>query len=113
MNAQQDGEVVRISGVIRNRDNFGECANFMRPTMSRIQSIARTNFAGSLIPHLPWLLPHKSDHRPLFPLECAPTALSLQCNRILRTCQNVNGNQSPCDLTLPKMATTCWVDYAP
>jgi hypothetical protein len=45
--AQQDGEVVRISGVIRDRDNFGECANFMRPAMSRIQSTARTNFAGS------------------------------------------------------------------
>jgi hypothetical protein len=44
--AQQDGEVVRISGVIHNVDSFRECANFMRHAMSRIQSIARFNLVG-------------------------------------------------------------------
>ncbi len=44
--AQQIGGIVWISGVIHCRDGASECANFVRPAMSRIQSIARPNFAG-------------------------------------------------------------------
>jgi len=44
--AQQNSEFGGSSDIIHRKDGVRECANFVRPAMSRIQSIARSNFAG-------------------------------------------------------------------
>src|SRR5215472_11935556 len=44
--AQHNSEFGGSSDIIHREDGFRECANFARPAMNRIKSIARCNLAG-------------------------------------------------------------------
>jgi hypothetical protein len=87
LQAQQRGEFGGNPDIIHRKDSFRECANFVRPAMSRIQSIACSNFAGRHpVPSV--ALSNKSDHRPLF-RRSAHRQLSLQCGTNFRVCGSV------------------------